>query len=189
MTQYKLVFPNYTTLEDQTRVDLEREQFLNNELKNFKKNMHANNTIIIGVLGESPYAEVMGDVAIPYCKGGVLGGDGCLYNPDLNPYLPPNQRTSLELEYEKFDHSVIASVREADKNIPLLTILVTGRPMLINNVTNISSAILAAWLPGTTGGQAIVDSITGDYSLRPLNRTEKVNTLAFDWPSTQVKII
>jgi beta-glucosidase len=107
----------------------------------------------------------------------------------LNPYLPPNQRTSLELEYEKFDHSVIASVREADKNIPLLTILVTGRPMLINNVTNISSAILAAWLPGTTGGQAIVDSITGDYSLRPLNRTEKVNTLAFDWPSTQVKII
>jgi len=110
-SKYKLVYPNYTTFEEQTRVDIEREQFLNTELKNLKKNMHANNTIIIGVLGESPYAEVMGDVAAPYCKGGVLGGDGCLYDPDLNPYLPQNQRTSLELEYEKFDHSVITSVR------------------------------------------------------------------------------
>jgi len=187
-SKYKLVYSNYTTFEEQTRVDIEREQFLNNELKGLKKNMHANNTIIIGVLGESPYAEVMGDVAIPYCKGSILGGDGCLYDPDLNPYLPQNQRTSLELEYEKFDHSVISSVREADKNIPLLTILVSGRPMLINNVTNISSAIMSAWLPGTTGGQAIVDSLTGDYIFRPLNRTEKVNTLAFDWPSTQASM-
>ena len=150
--------------------------------------MHANNTVIIGVLGESPYAETSGDVGIPYCKTTVLSGDGCLYNPDLNPYLPQNQRTSLELEYEKFDNSVITSVKEADKNIPLLTVLVSGRPMIINNVTNTSSAVLSAWLPGTTGGQAIVDAISGDYVLRPTNRTEKVNTLAFDWPSTQVSL-
>ena len=183
--QYKLVYPNYTTFQEQTRVDIEREQFLN-ELKTLKKNMHANNTIILGVLGESPYAETSGDVGIPYCKNTVLSGDGCLYNPDLNPYLPQNQRTLLDLEYEKFDHSVIASIKEADKNIPLLTVLVSGRPMIINNVTNTSSAVLSAWLPGTTGGQAIVDAIAGDYILRPTNRTEKVNTLAFDWPSTQV---
>lgn len=148
--------------------------------------MHANNTVILGVLGESPYAETSGDVGIPYCKGSILSQDGCLYNPDLNPYLPQNQRTLLDLEFEKFDHNVIDAVKEADKNIPLLTVLVSGRPMIINNVTNSSSAVLSAWLPGTTGGQAIVDAITGDYIMRPSNRTEKVNTLAFDWPSNQV---
>ena len=81
------MYPNYTTFEEQTRVDIEREQFLN-ELKTLKKSMHANNTIIVGVLGESPYAETSGDVGIPYCKNGPLSGDGCLYNSDLNPYLP-----------------------------------------------------------------------------------------------------
>lgn len=126
-------------------------------------------------------------MGIPYCKNvTILGGDGCLYNSDLNPYLPQNQRTTLNLDYEKFDHSVISTIREQDKNIPLLTVLLTGRPMLINNITNTSSAVLAAWLPGTTGGTAIVDAITGDYLLRPSSKTEKVNTLAFDWPSTDV---
>lgn len=44
---------------------------------------------------------------------------------------------------------------------------------------------MAAWLPGTAGGQGIVDAITGDYLLRSVNKT---NTLAFDWPSTMVRI-
>jgi len=82
------VYPNYTTLEEQTRVDIEREQFLN-ELKTLRKSMNANNTIILGVIGESPFAEVAGDVGIPYCKNtSVLGGDGCLYDYSFNPYLP-----------------------------------------------------------------------------------------------------
>lgn len=111
LVQYKLVYPNYTTFEEQTRVDIEREQFLT-ELKTLKKNMHANNTIILGVLGESPYAETNGDVGVPYCKNvSVLGGDGCLYDYNLNPYLPENERITLDLDYEKFDHSVIASIK------------------------------------------------------------------------------
>ncbi len=148
--------------------------------------MHANNTLIIGVVGQSPFAESNGDVGVPYCKDNILGGDGCLYDSTLNPYLPEVQRTNLGIDYEKFDLNVINTVRESDKNIPLLTVLLAGRPLLIQNITNISTAILAAWLPGTCGGQGIVDAVVGDYLLRPSNRTEKVNTLAFDWPSTEV---
>ena len=52
------------------------------------KNMNTKNTITIGVLAESPYAETAGDVGIPYCTGSTLiGGDGCRYDGS-NPYLP-----------------------------------------------------------------------------------------------------
>lgn len=73
--------------------------------------MNANNTVIIGVVGESPFAEFVGDVNIPYCKGGPLAGDGCLYNNVESPYLPEDQRTTLEIDYEKFDKNVISTIR------------------------------------------------------------------------------
>lgn len=71
---------------------------------------------------------------------------------------------------------------EQDKNIPLISVMLAGRPMLINSVVNISSAVLAAWLPGTSGGQGIVDAISGDYRLRSKGSSDRTNTLAFDWP-------
>ena len=89
------------------KISEERTKYLN-DLKNVRKNMTANNTIIIGVLGESPYAESAGDVNIPYCKG-IFGGDGCRYDGS-NPYLPEKQRTSLALDYDNFDHNVISHI-------------------------------------------------------------------------------
>jgi beta-glucosidase len=56
--------------------------------------------------------------------------------------------------------------------------------MLIENVLNESSAVLAAWLPGTSGGEGIVNAITGKYRLRPNGASDRKNTLAFDWPKT-----
>jgi beta-glucosidase len=96
------------------------------------------------------------------------------------------ERETLELDYEKFDKEVITNIRTEDKNIPLLTVILAGRPMLIQNVLNESSAILDAWLPGTSGGQGIVDAITGKYKLRPNGAADRRNTLAFDWPKTEV---
>ena len=56
--------------------------------------------------------------------------------------------------------------------------------MLIENVLNESSAVLDAWLPGTSGGEGIVNAITGKYRLRPDGASDRRNTLAFDWPKT-----
>ena len=44
--------------------------------------------------------------------------------------------------------------------------ILAGRPMIIESVLNESSAVLDAWLPGTSGGQGIVNAITGAYRLR-----------------------
>ncbi len=46
--------------------------------------------------------------------------------------------------------------------VPVVTILVSGRPLLIEPVLPKSRAVLAAWLPGTEG-QGIAEVLFGDY--------------------------
>lgn len=58
--------------------------------------------------------------------------------------------------------------------------------MIINNVINESEAILDAFLPGTSGGQGIIDAVFGKYILRPNGQSDVKNSLSFDWPRNQV---
>ena len=124
-------------------------------------------------------------MGIPYCKG-ALQSDGCLYGNSMNPYMPQKQRTSLDLEFDKFENQVIDHIREEDKNIPLVTVLLAGRPMFIDKILAESTAVLDAFLPGTSGGQGIVDGLTGAYKLRPNGSSDSRNTLSFDWPKNSV---
>lgn len=96
------------------------------------------------------------------------------------------QRASLQLEFAKFDSDVIKNIHEEDKNIPLVTVLLAGRPMLIDGIMSESSVVLDAFLPGTSGGQGIVDALTGQYVLRPNGQSDRVNSLSFDWPKSSV---
>lgn len=98
--------------------------------------------------------------------------------------MPPVQRTSLALDFDKFDTEVINHIREEDKNIPMLTVLLAGRPMIIDNVLAQSSAVISAFLPGTSGGEGIVNAITGKYVIRPNGQSDIKNSLSFDWPKS-----
>ena len=146
--------------------------------------MTARNTLIIGAFGEVPYAESEGDVNIPYCKGD--DNPYCLYNPYLNPYVPGFQKKDLTVDFSKFENEVITEVRGADKSIPLVSVLLTGRPVPIKNIYETSSAVIAAWLPGTSGGQGIMNAISGDYIVRQGGSSNKKNTLSMDWPRSMV---
>ena len=184
--KFELVSSNYTTVTEKERIEVEREEYLN-RLKTLRKKMNSRNTLILAAVGESPYAEFSGDVAIPYCMNeSIISGDGCLFDDSENPYLGDKQRTSLELEFAPFDKDVIKSIREEDKNIPLLTVLFAGRPMFIDGILQESSAVLDAFLPGTSGGQGVVDAIVGSYVLRPNGQGDKKNSLSFDWPKSAV---
>jgi beta-glucosidase len=145
--------------------------------------MNSRNTLVIGTFGEFPYAESDGDINIPYCK--TEDNSGCLYNPSTNPYAPAAQLRTLKAEVTKYDKEVLSTIKEADQRIPLISVLVSGRPMLIDELLALSDATIAAWLPGTSGGQGIVDAIVGNYAIKPKTSPKK-NTLSVDWPKDMV---
>jgi beta-glucosidase len=64
----------------------------------------------------------------------------------------------------------------------MVSVLLSGRPMIVNDLLNESSAFISAFLPGTSGGQGIVDAIFGSYIFRPNGASSGANTLSFDWP-------
>ena len=72
-------------------------------------------------------------------------------------------RTELSLAAE--DVAAIDNLNKA--GVPVVTILVSGRPLLIEPVLSKCRAFIAAWLPGTEG-QGIADVLFGDY--RPTGR-------------------
>lgn len=47
---------------------------------------------------------------------------------------------------------------------PLVTVIMAGRPLTIENDLNVSDALMYAWHPGTMGGEAIADLLFGECS-------------------------
>ena len=78
-------------------------------------------------------------------------------------------RKSLDLSDE--DKKILKRVKE--KNLPYLIILVSGRPLLIENEIKDSDAFIAVWLPGTEGA-GIADVIFGDHA--------PTGKLSMSWP-------
>lgn len=66
-------------------------------------------------------------------------------------------RTSLDLSGPQL--ALLRELRAANK--PLVVLLMTGRPLLLGEVAPLADAILVAWHPGTMGGPAIADLLTG----------------------------
>lgn len=75
------------------------------------------------------------------------------------------------------DVAAVAAVKQA--RIPLVVVLVSGRPMIIDKVIDEADAFVAAWLPGTEGG-GVADVLFGDFN--PTGR------LSFSWPRSMDQI-
>jgi beta-glucosidase len=78
-------------------------------------------------------------------------------------------RTELTLNQE--DVAAVDTMKAA--GIPVVAILFSGRPMVVDAVLDKADAFLAAWLPGTEG-DGIADVLFGDY--RPTGK------LSHAWP-------
>jgi len=78
-----------------------------------------------------------------------------------------------DLALDKEDLEAISNVKKA--GIPVVVLLISGRPMIIQDALPQADAFLVAFLPGTEG-QGIADVIFGNY--KPTGK------LSFSWPKS-----
>jgi len=78
-----------------------------------------------------------------------------------------------DLSLDKEDLAAIANVKKA--GIPVVVILIAGRPMILGEALAQADALLAGFLPGTEG-QGVADVLFGDY--KPTGK------LSFSWPKS-----
>jgi beta-glucosidase-like glycosyl hydrolase len=107
--------------------------------------------VAIVVVGEEPYAEMFGDVG-------------------------ENQpKASLTLSNE--DIALLNNVKST--GVPMVVIMLSGRPMIITDQINDWNAFVASWLPGSEG-QGLADVLFGGYDF--------TGKLPITWPRSMEQI-
>ncbi|MGH9312512.1 MAG: glycoside hydrolase family 3 protein [Vicinamibacterales bacterium] len=107
---------------------------------------------------------------------GAKGADVAVVVVGESPYAEFfGDRSILALADE--DVRTIAAVKET--GVPVVTVLVTGRPLILGQALAASDALVAAWLPGTEG-DGVADVLFG--------RHKPTGKLPFTWPRSMEQI-
>lgn len=125
--------------------------------------------IAIVVIGETPYAEGLGDI-----RNEQLAVSEYMSKIDgqFNVTKPYGETVVLS-ELHPEDLALIESIKS--KGIPVITVLVSGRPLNIEKELLLSDAFVMAWLPGSEG-HGVADVLFGHAPF--------TGSLHFDWPSS-----
>jgi beta-glucosidase len=78
-----------------------------------------------------------------------------------------------DLRLAKEDVALVQRIKKL--GMPVITVLISGRPLILGDALEKSDAFIAAWLPGTEG-QGMADVLFGDF--RPVGKLPCV------WPSS-----
>lgn len=102
-------------------------------------------------------------------KGGIQAAVNAAKNADVAvltlglPGVLSGEATSLTtVEIPDIQKELLAAVKATGK--PVAVLLVTGRAMALESIESMMDALLVVWHPGTMGGTAVADLISGDYS-------------------------
>jgi beta-glucosidase len=112
------------------------------------------------------------DTKVSFSKDGTgaEGADVGIVVIGETPYAEMKGDRS-DLSLDKLDIAAVKAMKAA--GIPVVVIVVSGRPMVLGEVGEQANALVAAWLPGTEG-QGVADVLFGDY--KPTGK------LSFTWP-------
>lgn len=106
---------------------------------------------VIAVIGETPYAEGDGDIG-------------------------PSSTLRQSGRYPE-DLAVLQTV--SGKGTPVVTVMVAGRPLYVNDLLNLSDSFVAAWLPGTEG-KGVADLLFKSGDGKAVYNFS--GRLSFSWP-------
>jgi beta-glucosidase len=130
--------------------------------------------VAIVVIGETPYAEGMGDIRtgedVVVQAGSQING--------LLKVLEPYGNTVVLADLHPEDLQAINNI--ASRGVRVITVLLSGRPLVANTELAASSAFVAAWLPGSEG-HGVSDVLFGDYDFS--------GKLSFSWPEDAAKTL
>jgi beta-glucosidase len=124
--------------------------------------------VAIIVIGETPYAEGLGDVRT---GDHIIVEAGSQIKGSMNVLEPYGSTLELARLHPE-DLQTIKTV--TDMGIPTVVVMISGRPLVVNQELQASSAFVAAWLPGSEG-QGVADVLFGDFDFQ--------GRLPFSWPA------
>nr|WP_298155060.1 glycoside hydrolase family 3 protein [uncultured Pseudoxanthomonas sp.] len=108
--------------------------------------------VIVAAIGETPYAETNGDIV-------------------------PSDTMAHSRRHPE-DLAVLKAAAATGK--PVVTVFLSGRALYANDLINLSSSFVAAWLPGTEG-KGITDVLVAAESGKPAHDFR--GRLTFPWPA------
>jgi beta-glucosidase len=104
-------------------------------------------------------AAIVGPARVDFSKdaAGAEKADVVVVVVGEDPYAE-NYGDREQLSLSAQDLSLIAAAKRSGK--PMVVVLLSGRPLIVGDVLDASSAFVAAWLPGTEGG-GVADILFG----------------------------
>ena len=125
--------------------------------------------VAVVVIGEAPYAEGLGD---------IRDGDDVIVEAGsqirgLMKVLEPYGATTVLADRHPEDIATLNAIVE--KGIPVVAVMLSGRPLVTNAELDASDAFVAAWLPGSEG-DGVADVLFGTEPF--------TGKLSFAWPET-----
>jgi beta-glucosidase len=121
---------------------------------------------------------VVGAPAVSYSRDGTDGKGATVGVAVIGefPYAElKGDRTNLALDSD--DVKAVQNLKAA--GLPVVVVLVTGRPLILEPILAAADAVLVAWLPGTEG-QGVADILFGDYA--------PTGKLSHSWPRSMQQI-
>ena len=129
--------------------------------------------VAIVVIGEVPYAEMRGDIRVEGLAKGLKISQGSTTEKNDIPVMKEGPYGTHLYHHELHPEDLQTIQNITNKGIPVVTIMICGRPLVVNKELEKSKAFVVAWFPGSEG-QGISDVIFGDYNFE--------GKLSFSWP-------
>ena len=135
---------------------------------------HGGTTILQGLQAEAPAG-----CTVTYSPDGsdVKGAEAAVVVVAEHPYAEM-QGDTKDLRLPARDEALIDKVKAA--GVPVVTVLVSGRPLILGSTLKTTDALVAAWLPGTEG-EGVADVLFG--ACKPMGK------LPVNWPRSNAQLI